>query len=197
MQIAPRINRTFDLTTIETAREAYFLPGIDRFAAKVAEDAAGPVDVHVDINGQFLEYTLQPGTGDATIPLNVNGQPVEITRSNGGYSAQGPVIGKLDATVEAFGTGTKISGLVGTEDMPFTESLEFNTPAGFHAELGGNFACSRMWQEVEQKGDHLKVSGALGSHWISSEIRTGPNGSLVIDGSLGDIEFRQTITPRR
>jgi len=196
MQIAPRINRAFDLTTIETARESYFLPGIDRLAAKVAADAGVPVDVHVDINGQFLEYTLPPGEGDATIPLNVNGQAVEVTRSNGSYKAEGPVIGKLDATVEPYSNGSKISGLVGTEDMPFSESIEFNTPAGFHAELGGNFACSRMWQEIEQKPDHLKLSGALGSHWISSEIRQGPNGSLVIVGELGELEFRQTITPR-
>lgn len=199
MQIAPspaRINRAFDLTTIENAREAYFLPGIDRLAASVAEKATTPVDVHVDINGQSLDYTLPPGSGDAVIPTNVNGQNVEIRREGDAYKAEGPVIGKLDATFEPIENGSKIGGLVGTEDMAFTESIQFNTPNGFYAELGGNFACSRMWQEVEHKGEGLKVSGALGSHWISSEITVGANGALVIEGSLGEVDFRQTITPR-
>lgn len=196
MQIAPRATRAFDLTTIETARESYFLPGIDRLAAKVTDDANVPVDVRVDFGEQFISYTMQPGTGDATIPVTVNGRTFDVARQGGNYTASGEVIGKLDATVEPYENGTKISGLVGTEDMPFTESIQFNTPAGFAMELGGNFACSRMWQEIETRPDHLKVSGALGSHWISSEIRQGPNGSLVIEGSLGELEFRQTLTPR-
>ena len=198
----PRTNRTFDLTTIETARESYFLPGIDRFAASVADGSSTPVDVHVEIGGQFLSYTMPPGGQDGTIPVNVNGNTLEITRSTGQdgvvtYLADSP-LGDLNATVEKTENGSRVNGIVGTEDMPFNESITFDpgfATTGHLADVNGNFACSRMWQEITKRDDHLKLEGALGSHWIASTIKSGENGTLVIEGSLGEIDFRQTITP--
>ena len=178
----PEVTRAFDLSAIENAREAYFLPGIDRFAASVAECATTPVTVHVDIGGQFMEYTLQPGQADGVIPVNVNGQTLEITRRTEesgqvSYLAESP-IGNLDATLQKLPDGSRINGLVGTEAMPFTESIHFDpgfATTGHLADLDGNFACSRMWQEIKTDGDHLKLEGALGSHWISSRISAGEN----------------------
>lgn len=192
----------FDLSTIDNAREVYFLPQVDRLAAWIAQQAEQPMRVRVEAEGQVLEYVT---TGDPaqTVVASLNGVPFEVSSAPGEekdslkWTGHGQA-GEVEGDFYKLEDGTQVTGLAGPERMPFNHSLhivEKPEPQGPVMESRGNFACARMHHEYYAENGHLKVEGELGRHTIDAVLEGGPENGYILQGNFGDLEFKQTFTP--
>lgn len=191
----------YDLSTLDNAREMYFLPQVDRLAALLASRSGGDMDVKLQIKDQTLEYTTN-GKPDQTITASLNGKPFTVAgtpEGEGTYALLGDnPAGIFQCTYYPLdGEGTQVVGLTGATHMPVNHSL--STTAGSDAmEAMGNFACARFHIEYTPDGDKgLHMTGELGKHQIDAYLTSGANGAKLLQGEFGDVHFKQTFTPRQ
>jgi len=190
----------FELSTIDTAREVYFLPQVDRLAAKLAAESDTPLKVRVEAQGQFIEYVI---TKDPMAPIqaSLNGIPYESTAAPS-QSEEGALVitgrsaaGDLDGDLYQVEDGTQMTGLAGPNRMPFghtLSTLKQNQPSDPIMESRGNFACARM---THTYWPDQKVEGNLGVHSMDATFSQCPEGNgYLLQGSFGDMQFRQTFT---
>jgi len=194
----------FDLTTLDTAREIYFLPRVDRLAAWVAAQSSTPIQVRVEAEGQFIEYTL---TADPAEPVvaSLNGVPFEMTTrppeegSDSTLLLQGrSAAGDFEGDFYLMADGTQVTGLAGPHRMPINHALYPFPTAGEkepQMESRGNFACARMMNTYWKEGDNLKLEGNLGVHNLDALLHRASDSSLVLEGTFGDMAFKQTFRP--
>ena len=191
----------FDLAVLDTAREMYFLPHVDRLAAHLVSQANQPLQVRVEAENQVIEYTL---TNDPTQPIeaNLNGQPFVISSQAAedgslaltGQSAAGDFEGNFYVNPP---TGTQVTGIGGPNRMPVNHSLwtvENPRPGDPVIEASGSFACARMSQDYYAEGNNLHMMGNLGVHNVNAILSPTDNG-WVLQGEFGDMHFRQSFTP--
>lgn len=194
----------FDLTTLDTAREMYFLPQMDRLAAMLAAQSDKPLQVRVEANNQFLEYTL---TKDPLKPVdaNLNGVPYHLEAKPSqteagavtlnGTSAAGDFEGDLYFNADG---STQVVALAGPNRMPVNHllvDLQQEIPTDPVRESRGNFACARMTHTYWPEGDHLHLMGNLGVHNIDAQFTGDAEHGYLLQGTFGDMEFKQTFTP--
>lgn len=194
----------FDLTTLDTAREIYFLPQVDRLAAHIASQSSTPIQVRVEAEGQFIEYTLTSDPAE-TVVASLNGVPFEMkTRppeegSDSTLLLEGrSAAGDFDGDFYLMSDGSQVTGLAGPNRMPINHALYPYPTAGEREpqmESRGNFACARMTHTYWKEGDDLKVEGNLGVHNLDALLHRAPDHSLVLEGTFGDISFKQTFRP--
>lgn len=191
----------FDLAVLDTAREMYFLPHMDRLAGYLASQTSQPLQVRLEAQNQFIEYTLTP---DPTLPIeaSLNGIPFVVTSRPAedgsleltGKSAAGDFDGNFYVNPPA---GTQVTGLAGPNRMPVNHSLwKVENPGSGDPvlEAMGNFACARMAQAYYPEGDLLRLMGNMGVHDIDARLSTTEKG-WILEGEFGDMHFRQTFTP--
>ena len=194
----------FDLTTLDTAREIYFLPQVDRLAALVASQSSTPIQVRVEAEGQFIEYTLTSDPA-ATVVASLNGVPFEMkTRppeegSDSTLLLEGrSAAGDFEGDFYLMADGTQVTGLAGPNRMPINHALYPNPTAGERdpqMESRGNFACARMMNTYWKEGNDLKLEGNLGVHNIDALLHRDGDANLVLEGTFGDMSFKQTFRP--
>ena len=198
-----RWDDNFDLTELDHSREMYFLPGVDRLAATLAARSDSPLKVRLEAQGQFLEYVLDNKDPHAPIHGSLNGKPFTFTNSPGEQPDQREVEsqtsgGKVRGTLYQLSDGSSFSGLVehSQDSMPITQRLNYTSPDGKLpvGEIIGNFACARMFLDIEKEGDGLLIAGDMGSYKVEAHLKPSGNG-YVSEGHLGELEFRQFFTP--
>jgi hypothetical protein len=197
----PRSEFPFDLAVLDTAREMYFLPHMDRLAGYLAGQTDRPLQVRVEAENQVIEYTL---TSDPTQPIeaNLNGTPYRVTSQPAqdgslaltGTSAAGDFEGNFYVNPP---DGTQVTGIAGPNRMPVNHSLwkvQNPRPGDPALEAMGSFACARMSQDYYVEGDNLHMMGNLGVHNVDAILSKTDNGWLL-EGEFGDMHFRQTFRP--
>lgn len=194
----------FDYAVIDHSREMYFLPGIDRLAAGLIEKSQQKMKVRVEAQDQVLEYVLDGKNRDADVTVNLNGKPYELKShpqpdGSSQFIGDGPA-GKVNLTVNYSENAAHAGALVewGEDaNMALTDKLitdpDPNSPRPY--ELIGNFACARMYQEILKDGDGFQILGDMGSYPIDGRISKTENGGYLIEGHLGELKYKQTITP--
>lgn len=196
---ASKSDPLFDLTTLDNGREIYFLPQMDRLAAHLATQAQQPLQVRLEAENQFIEYTITP---DPTAPIHasINGTDFDIVS---GIDQAGEQIlkgtsaaGDFDGNYYVNPQGTQVTGKAGPNVMPVNHSLDVvanPAPGDPVLEGGGSFACARMSTDYYPEGDNLHLMGRMGVHNIDALLSPAENG-WVLQGEFGDIRFKQTFT---
>lgn len=195
----------FDWSVLDHSREMFFLPGVDRLAAHLASKSDGPVKVRVESQGQFLEYTLDGKHPENSVSLNLNGVPYEMkasTNPDGSLQFDGEgTPGKVNLSIEKRPEGQHASALVVFEEgqMALTQKMvvDPDPKSSRMAEVIGNFACAKLYEEFLRgdDGKSWEIMGDMGNYPIFGKLTANPDGSYLVAGSLGDLEYKQTITP--
>ena len=194
----------FDFTVIDHSREIYFLPGMDRLAATLVEKSQQKMKVRVEAQSQVLEYVLDGKNRDADVTVSLNGNPYELKSSpqpdgSSQFLGNGSA-GKVNLTINYSNNTAHAGALVEWGDegqMSATDKLivdpDPNSPRPF--EIIGNFACARMYQEILKEADGFQILGDMGNYPIDGRISKTENGGYLIEGHLGELKYKQTITP--
>ena len=201
---APERHEHFQLDVLDHSREMYFLPGIDRLAVTLAARSEVPLHVKVEVEGQYLEYTLDSRRPEAPIQGSFNGKPFQMTSKPGeegkrDYELRSSA-GNVFATLYPESEGSGFSAIVENPEDRVPISQRMNLDPNHKGSLPqgtiiGNFSCSRLHEDLVQEGDQLKISGVMGAYDVGATLSPGPNGTLINVGFLDDVEFRQTFTP--
>lgn len=191
----------FELSVLDTGREMYFLPQMDRLAALLAGESQRPLQVRVEAENQVIEYVVTDNPS-ATIEANLNGKPFVMSTAPAedgslaltGHSEPGEFDGNFYLNPDG---STQVTGIVGPNRMPVNHSLwrvKDPKPGDPVIESLGNFACARMSTAYYPEGDNLHLLGNMGVHNIDA-ILTRQGEGWQLQGDYGDIKFRQTFTP--
>jgi len=189
----------FDLSVLDTAREFYFLPHMDRLAGHLVSESGGPLRVRVEAENQSIEYTL---TADPTaaVVADLNGQPYLLSAApaeDGSLDLKGTSgAGDFDGNYYLIEGGAQVTGLGGPNRMPVNHSLWKNAnPQEGQAvlEASGSFGCARMHNDYFAEGQNLHLYGNLGVHDLDAVLSPTDRG-WILQGDFGDMKFRQTFT---
>ena len=197
---APPSEYPFELSVLDTAREMYFLPQMDRLASHLATQANQPLQVRVEAQNQFIEYTITP---DPTQPIvaSLNGEPFVLDSQPADDGSQALTAKSKPGDFEGNfyqdpdGT-TQVTGLSGPNRMPVNHSLwDVKNPGVGDPvmEASGSFACARMWQAYYPEGENIHMIGNLGVHNVDAMLSPTNNG-WVLQGEFGDMHFKETFT---
>ncbi len=194
----------YDFSVIDHSREMYFLPGVDRLAAGLVEQSQQKMKVRVEAQDQVVEYVLDGKNRDADVTVSLNGKPYELKSTpqpdgSSQFNGQGPA-GNVNLSVNYSPNTSHAGALIKwgeDSEMALTDKLitdpDPNSPRPY--EIIGNFACARMYQEILREPDGFQILGDLGSYPIDGRLSKLDNGGYLIEGHLGELKYKQTITP--
>lgn len=191
----------FELSVLDTGREMYFLPQMDRLAALLASESHKPMQVRLEAENQVIEYVVTEDPA-ATIEANLNGKPFVMSTAPAedgslaltGHSEPGEFEGNFYLNPDG---STQVTGLAGPNRMPVNHSLwrvKDPKPGDPVIESLGNFACARMSTAYYPEGENLHLLGNMGVHNIEGMLTREGEG-WKLEGDYGDMKFRQTFTP--
>ncbi len=187
----------FDLTSIDTPVEALLMPGVDLIAGMNAAQMGGRPQVRLEVGDQVVEYR---NTGSA-LEGTMNGQPFALAITADGFQAAttgttpgGAIAGDLGSIPG----GVTANGKAGT--VSYNQMFSLDPMIGFTGHVGDLFGLVGTDQlsvayNLGADGYRVEGRGTLGTRNLCETIRQGPNGTVLIEGTIGSTAFRQTLTP--
>ena len=190
--------REFDLSTIDTPEEAYLMPVADLLVSMAAGQAQdGDAEVTVTAGGQTFTYQ----TSEQAVTGHINGKDFEMQASideEAGSVSMGTEVagGSLSTQVSPLAGGLRVSGQAGT--ISYDQTLTLDPMAAFSGHVGdiegqiGGLPFSQS-MNMSEDGTGLVITGQLGESAISQTVSEGPNGTVVIEGTIGDLHVRREL----
>lgn len=195
----------FDLTSIDTPVEAFLMPTVDLVAGLAlgqlgGDDHSRTASLKLEAGGQTLEYSNRVTEAGMQIDGKMNGGDFVLQAQPGDDGASVVVSGKtpggdFEDRLSPVPGGFQLAGKVGTVD--FEESFSLDPMAGFSGhvgELSGRFGSDALTLSLQQEGEVLRATGKLGERKIEERITQGENGCILIEGTIGTLEFKQTLS---
>lgn len=190
--------KKFDLTEIDTPEEAYLMPVADLLVSMAAGQAQdGDAEVTVTAGGQTFSYQ----TSESAVTGNINGEDFRMDAQidpEAGTVSMGTELtsGALSTNLGPVPGGIQISGQAGT--ISYEQNMVLDPMAALTGHVGditGNIGGLELNQSLNmsQDGSGMIITGNLGDSAISQTVSEGPNGTVVIEGTIGDLKVRREL----